>query len=171
MYDYSEEHEAKCQRCGVSCHFTLRFDEPAQDIVVWNLGCKFLAKEGTQYKCQVYDQRFEKAPWCHPYDVAVPVGMMRTDCPYNDAGKGKTALRGAKYDAIWKMLLPRILVQVFPLHVGRKNFLEELRKREPDTEWECIEKLGGLVFQEKGKPSPYLISPNYLHQQREATDV
>ena len=171
MYDNSEEHEAKCQRCGVSCHFTMPLEDTREEVVVWGLGCKFLGKEGTKYKCTVYEDRFEKAPWCHTYDKAVPLGMMRTDCPYNDTGKGKTAFRGPKYDAVWKLFLPRILMQVFPPQVGVENFLAELREREPDSEWESVEKHEGVVFQRKGQPAPYLICPTYLHQEREPNNA
>ena len=149
------DHEAKCERCGVSCHFTATVPD-GRNVAVWGLHCKFLRRTGDKAECSVYEDRFEKAPWCHHADQAQPLGMLRVGCPYNGDGAGKTALRGEEYDAVWPGLLPGVLCQVWPEWIDPDAFLAELKQREPDKEWEYVPKHKGHVFQPKGEPPTFL---------------
>ena len=79
-HDLHEKEEAKCERCGISCHFSIIAD--TQNIAVKGMYCKFLKEEGNKFACSVYIDRMEKAPWCHLAVDAKKKGMLRTDCPY-----------------------------------------------------------------------------------------
>ena len=76
-----EEHEAKCRRCGVTCHMPVEVGEIKY--VLEELRCRFLGREGDgRYACTVYENRFEMAPWCHTADEALATGNLASDCPY-----------------------------------------------------------------------------------------
>ena len=160
--------ESKCERCGVSCHFTAQ-STAQQQVAVWGLHCKFLRRLGEKSECSVYANRFEEAPWCHHSSEAAPKGMLRSDCPYSE-GPGKTALRGADYDAQWPLLLAQVRHQVWPAWADAKDFLSELAARDPGTQWECVEREGGLVFQPEGQPPPFLIVMQTAEPERPATE-
>ena len=100
----SDEHEALCRRCGVSCHFAVPVDGLA--VVVADLYCRFLVTDGEGgFSCTFYEDRFERAPWCHTVDEALSLGLLAQDCPY--AG-GRSGYRGKV------RLSPRLWAKVAP---------------------------------------------------------
>ena len=152
------KHEAKCERCGISCHIQNR-DEEVGDVAIQGLHCKFLKKEGSHFTCTVYKDRYEKASWCHSAVEASPQGMLRTDCPYNDTGKGKIRLSPDDYDKWWEKRSGIILATVHPHFVSTESFLSELKRRHPDKEWVARKDEAGWIFEEKGNPSVFIIRP------------
>ena len=76
-----DEHEAKCRRCGASCHHPIRVGEVSY--ILEELHCRFLGREQNGlYFCTVYENRFELAPWCHTAADALAAGHLASDCPY-----------------------------------------------------------------------------------------
>ena len=77
-----EEHEALCRRCGVTCHMPVEIGEAKY--VIEELHCRFLGRSADdgRYACTVYENRFEKAPWCHTAEEALATGNLASDCPY-----------------------------------------------------------------------------------------
>lgn len=77
----SVEHEARCRRCGVSCHPAIPVN--GVPVVVPGLACRFLAKgiDG-RFRCTVYARRFDVAPWCQTAEQALRQGFLAHDCPY-----------------------------------------------------------------------------------------
>ena len=110
----SAEHEALCRRCGMSCHFAVPVNGLA--VVIDALRCKFLGRaEDGRYHCTVYEDRFERAPWCHSAQSALSEGFLAQDCPYarGTAGyRGKVRLSAS----LQKMVLPAIRAEL--LRVG-----------------------------------------------------
>lgn len=77
----SADHEAKCRRCGVTCH--LPVEVGSVKYVVEGLHCRFLVRDAnSRYSCSVYENRFERAPWCHSAKEALATGHLAADCPY-----------------------------------------------------------------------------------------
>ena len=127
------EHEAKCCNTGICCHYTLPRGDT--NVVVEGLHCKFLKKTAPKkFRCSVYEQRLEKAPWCNDIHQARAQNMLDVKCGYNLTGLGKARLGDSEYDIEWPALLPMILGQNFPASVETEVFLEELRRREPEKE-------------------------------------
>jgi hypothetical protein len=78
-------------------------------VVVADLHCKFLVPEsGGGFRCSVYAERFERAPWCHTAEDALAKGLLSQTCGYV-AGlpgyRGKVRL----HPRIEAEALPRIL--------------------------------------------------------------
>lgn len=75
------EREALCTRCGTSCHFAVDINEVP--VVIDELRCRFLARASDgRYGCSVYDDRFERAPWCADLNTALAEGLLGQTCPY-----------------------------------------------------------------------------------------
>lgn len=96
-------HEARCRRCGTSCHAALPIN--GLPVVVPGLHCKHLASDGARFRCTVYERRLEVAPWCHTSDEALTAGLLAQDCPYTT---GVPGYRGK----VW--LHARLLRSVMP---------------------------------------------------------
>ena len=111
-----EDHEAMCRRCGISCHFAVPVN--GLPVVVDDLHCRFLVREGEGdlgglYRCSVYEERFERAPWCATASEALEDRLLAQDCPYTrfaSGYRGKTRLH------------PRLLTQALP--AIRRDVLE-----------------------------------------------
>ena len=128
-YGLSAEHEAKCRRCGASCHTAI----PVNDIpvVVPGLTCRYLAERpGGGFQCAVYARRFEVAPWCKTTDEALAEGFLAHDCPYTEgrAGyKGKVWLRPRLFESIVPVLREHVASVGVPYMVdpeAARRFLE-----------------------------------------------
>ena len=99
------EHEAACRRCGQSCHFAVPVN--GLPVVVDGLHCKFLVQiTDERFECSVYEERFEKAPWCATVDDALEEGLLSQGCPYT---RGVSGYRGKT------RLHPRLLQKAEPL--------------------------------------------------------
>ncbi|HMU39049.1 MAG TPA: hypothetical protein PKE31_08540 [Pseudomonadota bacterium] len=114
--------EALCRRCGVSCHFAIPVNGLA--VVLPELRCRYLAKVQTplpvatadeRFHCTVYEDRFEKAPWCMTAERAAEGGFLAQDCPYT---KGVAGYRGkVRLSAsLRKQVEPAIVAEI--LRVG-----------------------------------------------------
>lgn len=106
----SEEHEALCRRCGMSCHFAVPVNGLA--VVIDELRCKFLARDSDgRFLCRVYERRFDAAPWCHTAHSALSGGFLAQDCPY---ARGMAGYRGKVRlsPALLRKVLPAIRAEV-----------------------------------------------------------
>jgi len=130
-------HEAKCERCGVGCHAAVPLAD-GRMVVVEDLHCKFYgtAPDGKP-GCTVYEDRFEKAPWCLHIPTARYMGALRVGCPYSTSDSpGKTRVGPEEYDRLWPQLVAAILENpVVNLSFSWKKFLQAASKREPDQVW------------------------------------
>ena len=133
------EHEAKCQRCGISCHASLRLED-GRDVVVEGLHCKFLEPWGIgQWACSVYEKRFEVAPWCHSVASALPQGLLRHDCPYTDSENrigGKVHVSAKEYASLWPEIQAKLLaMKTVNPHFSWNKFFKYAKLRDPDGAW------------------------------------
>ena len=103
-------------------------------MVIEHLHCVFFGvladgKRG----CQVYDRRFEKAPWCLHSTHAARVGALRTGCPYSEGLPGKVRVSPEEYTRLWPEIL-RGIIETAPLNPNFtwKKFLLREGWREPD---------------------------------------
>ena len=55
-----------------------------ENIIFPEIHCRFLgtSPEDGKFTCTVYEQRFEKAPWCHTAEDAIKDGHLAQDCLY-----------------------------------------------------------------------------------------
>ena len=152
----SQEHEAKCRRCGQSCHFAIPVNGLA--VVVDDLHCKFLqAEEQGRFRCSVYDTRFEKAPWCATVDEALEQGLLAQDCPYTSETRGyrgKTRLHARLMTKVEPGIRQSLLRDGGPLGLdvdGALRFLE----RTGGGEFDIIEDevAGRMWFRQKQNDS------------------
>lgn len=134
------QHESKCRRCGISCHLALPINGTLVEIP--GLHCQFLKPAADRaWVCSVYEDRFERAPWCHHADEALPLGFLARDCPYVvEAGvkRGKVRLREPLVTQMWPVLLQGVMAEGVPPHVDRAAFLAEVARRE-GRRYELIE--------------------------------
>ena len=98
----SPEAEAKCERCGISCHGSVGL--MGRNVVIEGLHCIYLKHTRGKWRCSVYKKRFEKAPWCLHTSEALPGGALRADCPYGENPHGKVRLSEAEYAKLWPVL-------------------------------------------------------------------
>ncbi|GEM_PF-2010406 len=127
------DHEAKCRRCGISCHLALPVGGSTAMMVVPELHCRFLARMDDGWGCTVYDERFERAPWCHHADDAAPIGLLARDCPHVvEAGikRGKVVLREPLLSQYWPRMMAAIAQLGVPIHIDRDAFVAEVTRRE-----------------------------------------
>jgi hypothetical protein len=130
------EHEAKCQRCGISCHASITLKD-GRDVVVEGLHCVYLKHEDSGlWSCTVYENRLTVAPWCHHVREAGPQGLLRHDCPYLEGvpgSRGKARLSSKDYAVVRDEILTNILARptVNP-HFSWKKFFKLLREHDPD---------------------------------------
>ncbi len=123
-------HEARCRRCGVSCHVAVPTDHRGA-VVVPGFHCVFLRREPDgKFGCSVYADRFAKAPWCHHADVAAPLGYLATDCPYGSPeGGGKVALNEDEFAKVWPEILLKLRSWGVPAYIDRQALLDEVARR------------------------------------------
>jgi hypothetical protein len=126
-------HEAKCRRCGISCHVAV----PVLDqlVVVPGLHCKHLEQTGPEsFACTVYDRRVEQAPWCHHADLAQELGYLAADCPYNATpGRGKVRLVEAEFARQWPRVLDSLRRWGVPRYVSAPALIAEVQRREGEA--------------------------------------
>ena len=124
------DHEARCRRCGVSCHVAVPTDRSGA-VAVPGLHCMYLRAEGDgKFGCSVYLDRFARAPWCHHADVAAPLGYLAHDCPYGTPpGLGKIALPEAEFAAVWPEILRKLRSWGVPAYIDRAALLAEVARR------------------------------------------
>lgn len=124
-----DDHEAKCRRCGVSCHVAVPVR--GRNIVVPGLRCRFLEPDGTGFVCTVYADRFARAPWCHHAEVAAPLGFLADDCPYGTPeGYGKIRLPDDAFDTLWPDILRKLRNWGVPSYIHTDALLAEVSRRE-----------------------------------------
>ena len=141
-----EQYEAKCRRCGVTCHMPVEAGEVKY--VIEELHCRFLEREGDgRYGCTVYENRFEKAPWCHAAEEALATGNLATDCPYAAHVPGYTGRVWAPPD-VRRKLLPvvrqKLIADGLPLSGNPDSALKILTGSGED--WTYSEQDSGFVF-------------------------
>jgi len=141
--DSSDDHENKCERCGVGCHSTVNIDD--RDIVVEGLHCKYLERVGDgplenlgrgRFQCSVYEDRMELAPWCGHTHYARDKGWLRLGCPYaTEVGVtdiGKERLSPEEYEKLWPRILYEVVMTNWQEYTSHQEFIEnELSKRSP----------------------------------------
>ena len=124
-----DAHEAKCRRCGVSCHFAVPIN--GLPVVVDDIHCRYL--EGTghgTFHCTVYEERFEYAPWCHTVDESLKQGLLAQDCLYTDGVpgyRGKTRLSTRLEQRILPHVRSELMAHGVPVGVsteGVQRFLQ-----------------------------------------------
>lgn len=127
--------EHLCERCGVSCRAALRVD--GQLIVIEDLHCPYLtSEEGVGAACEVYEERFEKAPWCLHSSEAGPRGALRDGCPYSPGAQGKVVLSESAYQKAWPRLRDKLLAQKsVGLHFTWEKFFRAAEKRDVGYRW------------------------------------
>jgi hypothetical protein len=121
----NEAWEALCTRCGTSCHFAVPVN--GLPVVVPGLRCRFLVfEEGGQAACSVYEERFERAPWCMSAEEAVRGGLVGQSCAY---ARGVRGYRGKVRlsDRLMAKVAPAIRAHVMEYGVPVGCSVEGLR--------------------------------------------
>ncbi len=84
----------------MSCHtpILLGGDEP---VIIPELHCRFLERSHAtgEFRCTVYENRFEMAPWCMTANEAARGGALAWDCPYST---GLTGVKGKRWATDWE---------------------------------------------------------------------
>lgn len=129
-----EEHENLCRRCGSSCHWAIPVN--GLPVIVDELHCTFLAKDPDgRYRCTVYANRFEVAPWCRTAEQALDAGLVAQDCPYaqNRPGyKGKVRLHPRLQKTVEPAIRAEILRYGVPEGACRDSALRFLHRTGTD---------------------------------------
>ncbi len=129
------EHEAKCERCGVSCHAAYPLKD-GRSVVIQDLSCRFygIAPDGKP-GCTVYEERFEKAPWCLHSSRAGYMGALHEGCPYRIEGTvtGKVRVLDEEYEKLWPEIIESVLTfqQGVNPNLTWKKFIRAAERREP----------------------------------------
>lgn len=135
----SPEHESKCERCGIACRAAAQLPDGKQ-VVIQHLDCVHLttSKGDGRPACAVYEERFEKAPWCLHSEKASPLGALRQGCPYQKEGdpRGKEIVGEEEYAQLWPKIA-EVILRSPNLNVGFtwKKFCAEATKKEPGWTW------------------------------------
>ena len=108
-----------------------------RQIVVEHLHCKFLVLEAPgRTSCSVYEERFEKAPWCMPYTLALKMNAYAKDCPYVENGVGKERVPEEEYERLWPRIAEDITArQAVPANFTWAKFFEDAEKRDRGYVW------------------------------------
>ncbi len=79
--------ESYCTGCGDCCHASIRINK--SKVMIPELPCKYLVlKSNGQYRCSVYQERFEKAPWCQDLFGGMIQGTYPVTCNYTKSMGG-----------------------------------------------------------------------------------
>ncbi|MAH47932.1 hypothetical protein CMI37_19075 [Candidatus Pacearchaeota archaeon] len=139
------EHEAKCQRCGVSCHAAVEI-EGGRQIVLQDLHCVFLGEEDGLPACSVYEGRFKEAPWCLHSSHAARLGALRLGCSYGEPGVGKERVTEEEFRLLWPKIVEGLLaIPSMNPHFTWKKFFSQMRKVDPDFRWYLERNVTGAV--------------------------
>ncbi len=128
MDGLSAAHEALCRRCGQSCHFAIPIN--GLPVVIDDLHCRFLVRKGDRFHCTVYEERFERAPWCATVNEALADGLLAQDCPYaahTRGYRGKTRLHSRMMALALPAIRHHVITEGVPAgvsHDGIRRFLE-----------------------------------------------
>lgn len=98
-------------------------------VVFPGLHCVFLAADQDKFRCTVYAERFERAPWCHTAEAAQPLGYLARDCPYGAHPEGKVAADEALLAKAMPTLLRNLRAWGVPAYIDRLAFLRSLEAR------------------------------------------
>lgn len=141
----ASEHEALCRRCGVSCHFAVPVN--GLPVVVEDLHCRFLDRDvDGRFGCTVYEERFERAPWCATASEALEGGLLAQDCPYTrwtTGYRGKTPLSERLMRQVMPAIRAEVLARGVPVGIsedGLRRFLE----RTGGGDWVLVEDAAGV---------------------------
>ncbi|MFT7625299.1 MAG: putative cysteine cluster protein YcgN (CxxCxxCC family) [Myxococcota bacterium] len=132
LVNSDDAHEALCRRCGQSCHFAVPVN--GLPVVVDDLHCRFLARApspATGFVCSVYEERFERAPWCATSDEALAAGLLAQDCPYTSKTsgyRGKTRLSERLMAQVQPHIRAHVLTEGVPAGASRDGFLRFLAR-------------------------------------------
>ena len=141
------EHEAKCERCGVACQAAVPIGD--RQIVIPQLYCTFYgtAPDGKP-GCTVYEDRFEKAPWCMHTDQAKLQAALRIGCPYNfpDVPLGKERVSDEEYLRLWPKIVEHLLAHpnVQP-NFTWDRFFAWAHKMDPEHRWSLKTNVAGTA--------------------------
>jgi len=98
------QEEDLCHRCGVSCHPAVKVG--VLRVVLPDVHCQFLETDTDGVvQCAVYEDRFERAPWCLSASEAKGRHLLSQDCGYH---RGKVDRSGKAF------LRPRLLASIRP---------------------------------------------------------
>jgi hypothetical protein len=137
------EYEAKCERCGISCHAAVVLD--GRQIVLEGLHCTFF---GEGVGCTVYADRFERAPWCLHSLPADTMGALREGCPYQSGrgARGKERVEPEEYRVLWPRLAEALLAIPSPTpHFTWPKFVGRLADVDPDFRWKLETNVTGSI--------------------------
>ena len=76
--------------------------------------------------CTVYEERYERAPWCHSAEDAMAQGLLAQDCPYvRHEGvkgyKGKTTLKRSLREKVEPAICEDIINNGVPYGLSEKG--------------------------------------------------
>lgn len=132
-----EQHEALCERCGISCYGAATLPDGKQ-VVIEGLHCKFLDVTDGKAHCIVYEDRFEKAPWCLSVGKAAVMRALRDGCPYTNSqyAFGKRRLSQEEYDKTWPQIVGYLTSRDrLPRWATWSKFFALAEKRERGYRW------------------------------------
>lgn len=142
----SDEHEAMCRRCGVSCHMAI--EAGPEKYVIEEIHCRFLGRaEDGKYACTVYEKRFEVAPWCHTAVDALTTGNLAYDCPYTrhiPGYKGKVWAPAAVRVKLMPVVRKKLIDDGLPLSASPESALRALTSG--GERWTYTEESDRFVF-------------------------
>ncbi len=79
--------ERACVHCSACCVARVRVGDTT--VFLRSLRCKYLQADAAgESRCAVYDQRFEKAPWCMGIEEAITKAVFPNGCPYVEGLSG-----------------------------------------------------------------------------------
>ncbi len=134
------DHEAKCERCGISCLAAVEIKDGRQ-VVIEGLKCVYLGVQGDKPACSVYSTRFDEAPWCLHSKQAARLGALRKGCPYTEGldVKGKERLSVEEYDALWPEIAEALLgTQDLSVGFTWREFCKVATARDPGHTWRAV---------------------------------
>ena len=133
-----QEHENKCQRCGICCRVAAPVPSGRQ-IVVRGLSCIHLSLRDSDGRpeCSVYEERFQKASWCLHSSQASPEGGLSVGCGYRDAEHpGKEMVSDKEYAELWPQIVPVLLAAPdLPAGFTWAEFCKEVEKWDVGFSW------------------------------------
>ena len=146
------EHESLCTRCGTSCLFAIDVDDVP--IVIPELRCRFLKRDGDgRHLCSVYEDRFERAPWCETALDALKEGLLGQECGYVRAlgprdYVGKRRLTAEQRKTLLPILREALIEHGAPVGASPEG-LRELLKATGGGDYDLVETEDALEFVER----------------------